>query len=58
MTAARMLPSTRNTIDGTFLRGLSRFAGELAAAFEAAFEIFAEAGDGSSAARARFPLAD
>jgi hypothetical protein len=58
MTTARTLPFSRNTIDGVFRHGLSRFVGELAAGFEAVMEIFAEAGDGSAAARDRFPFAD
>jgi hypothetical protein len=58
MTSARTMTSSHDTIDGTLRRGLSRFVGELAAGFEAIVEIFAEAGDGSAAARARFPSAD
>jgi hypothetical protein len=58
MTSARTMTSSRDTLDGTLRRGLSRFVGELAAGFEAIFEIFAEAGDGSTEARARFPFAD
>ena len=57
MTSARTMNSSHD-IDGALRRGLSRFVGELAAGFEAIFEIFAEAGDGSAAARARFPSAD
>jgi hypothetical protein len=58
MTTARTMTSSHDTIDGALRRGLSRFVGELTAGFEAIFEIFAEAGDGSAAARARFPSAD
>jgi hypothetical protein len=58
MTTARTISFSRNTIDGGFRHGLSRFVGELAAGFEAVMEIFAEAGDGSTAARDRFPFAD
>lgn len=38
--------------------GFARFFGEIAALFDGAVEIFTEAFDGSSAARARFPSAD
>jgi hypothetical protein len=58
MTSARSMTSSHHPLDGTLRRGLSRFVGELAAGFEAIVEIFAEAGDGSAAARARFPAAD
>ena len=57
MTLARSMTSSHD-IDGALRRGLSRFVGDLAAGFEAIVEIFAEAGDGSAAARARFPSAD
>ena len=57
MTTARTMTSSHDT-DGALRRGLSRFVGEIAAGFEAIVEIFAEAGDGSAAARARFPSAD
>ena len=57
MTSARTMTSSHDT-DGALRRGLSRFVGEFAAGFEAIFEIFAKAGDGSAAARARFPSAD
>ena len=40
------------------LSGFSRFFGEIAALFDGAVEVFTEAFDGSSAARARFPSAD
>jgi hypothetical protein len=36
----------------------SRFIVEIAALFDGAVEVFTEAFDGSSAARARFPAAD
>ena len=38
--------------------GFSRFIVEIAALFDGAVEVFTEAFDGSSAARARFPAAD
>jgi hypothetical protein len=57
MTSTRTMTSSHD-IDGALRRGLSRFVGELTAGFEAIVEIFAEAGDGSTAARARFPSAD
>jgi hypothetical protein len=38
--------------------GFSRFIVEISALFDGAVEIFTEALDGSSAARARFPSAD
>jgi hypothetical protein len=57
MTSTRTMTSSHD-IDGALRRGFSRFVGELTAGFEAIVEIFAEAGDGSTAARARFPSAD
>ena len=38
--------------------GISRFFGELAALIDGTVEVFTEAFDQSSAARARFPAAD
>ena len=38
--------------------GLARFFGDIAALFDGAVEVFTEAFDLSSAARARFPSAD
>jgi hypothetical protein len=38
--------------------GLARFFGDIAALFDSTVEIFTEAFDQSSAARARFPAAD
>ena len=62
MTAASTTTSRHDAFDGalrhSLSRALSRVPGELAAGFGAVMEIFAEAGDGSTAARARFPAAD
>jgi hypothetical protein len=58
MTLARTATSSRAFTDGTIRRGFGRVIGEFAAVFEAAIEIFAEAGDRSAAAReGRFPPA-
>jgi len=58
MTLARIAPSNSDLPDGSIRRGLLRVFGGLAAAFETAFEIFAEADGRSAEARNRFPLAD
>lgn len=58
MTPARTTSYPPDAIDGAQRHGLSRIVGELAAVIEAAVQIFAEAGDGSAAARARYPSAD
>lgn len=39
-------------------RGLVRVLSAVAQAFESTLDVFAEAEDGSAAARARFPFAD
>jgi hypothetical protein len=44
--------------DATSQTGLARFFGDIAALFDGAVEVFTEAFDMSSAARARFPSAD
>jgi hypothetical protein len=58
MTFARTAAFSLDLTSGSIRRGFGRVIGECAAVFEAAIEIFAEAGDGSAAAReGRFPPA-
>jgi len=56
MTSARHAP--QDFIADTMPRGLTRAIGAMASTIEAVFQVFAEAEEGASAARCRFPLAD